>query len=258
MEDLGHLLTLARNAAGATGKLLLERFRAPAAGVESKSSPTDLVSDADRDAEALLLKLISAERPEDGVIGEEGARRDSSSGLWWVIDPLDGTINFLFGAPVWSVSVAIRDRAETLVGVVHDPNRDEMFTAVKGGRAHLNERPIQVSERADLAAALIGTGFSYDAEARAEQASLLATVLPRVRDVRRAGSAALDLASVSCGRLDGFYEAPMEEWDRAAGVLLIAEAGGVVSELPAPFGLSPGVIAGGAAVHDALKTLLLG
>ena len=258
MNEGEALLALATTAAMRTGDLLLERFRRPAVGVESKSSPTDLASDADRDAEDLLLDVISTERPGDGVIGEEGARKDSSSGLSWVIDPLDGTINFLFGIPVWCVSIAIRDETDTIVGVVHDPNRNETFTAIRGGGTRRNGTEIAVSQRGDLAAALIGTGFSYDAQARSEQALLLTKVLPRVRDVRRAGSAALDLASVSCGRLDGFYEAPMEQWDKAAGVLLITEAGGVVSELPAPFGLSPGVIAGGPVVHDYLKTLLLG
>ena len=121
----------------------------------------------------------------------------------------------------------------------------------------MNGEPIRVSERADLAGALIGTGFSYDAQARERQAATLTRVLPRVRDVRRAGSAAIDLATLACGRFDGFYEAPMEAWDKAAGVVLVQEAGGVVSELPAPKGLSPGVVAAGPRLHDDLRALVV-
>lgn len=252
------LLELAIEAATRAGDLLLEQFVGPARGVGSKTTPTDLVSDADRDAEALLIDLISRARPDDGILGEEGADERSSSGLRWVIDPLDGTVNFLFRIPVWAVSIALEDQQGAVVGVVHDPNRGETFSSVRGDGTSLNGSPVAVSVRGELARALVGTGFSYDAEARAVQAEIVRKVLPVVRDVRRTGSAALDLAWVACGRLDGFYEAPMEAWDRAAGVLLIQEAGGVVSELPAPKDMSPGVIAGNAAVHDALRSLLLG
>jgi myo-inositol-1(or 4)-monophosphatase len=257
--DARPLLELAIDAARRTGELLLERFHAPAHGVSSKSSPTDLVSDADRDAERLLIDIIRSRRAGDGILGEESGASEQGGDVRWVIDPLDGTVNFLFGIPVWAVSVAAEGSSGTLAGVVYDPNRDEMFSAIAGDGARLNDAIVGVSNKTDLAEALVGTGFSYEPAARAVQAEMLQGVLPVVRDVRRAGSAALDLASVACGRLDGVYEAPMEPWDKAAGTLLVREAGGVVSELPPPLEhLSPGVIAGGRAVHDRLRTLVLG
>lgn len=255
--DPDALLELALEAARAAGQSLLDSFRGPAAGVTSKTSPTDLVSDADRAAEAILLDFIRARRPWDGVLAEEGGARDATSGYTWVVDPLDGTINFLFGIPVWAVSIAVEDGNGTLVGVVHDPSRGETFAATRGGGATLNGAPIRVSERADLADALVGTGFAYLSAARAVQAGVVARVLPRARDIRRAGSAALDLAALACGRLDAFYEAPMEPWDKAAGILLVREAGGVVTTLPPPIpDLSPGVVAAGPGLHAALEELV--
>lgn len=244
-------------AATQASDILLDYFEGPARGVDTKSSPTDLVSDADRVAEKFLVDFIRHERPEDGILAEEGAGRPSKSGLTWVVDPLDGTVNFLFGIPVWCVSVAIEDVRGGLAGVIYNPNSEELYAAERGQGATLNGEGINVSDRADLASALIGTGFSYDSEARSQQADLLRRVLPHVRDVRRAGSAAIDLATLACGRFDGFYEAPMEAWDKAAGVLIVTEAGGVVSELPAPKGLSPGVVAAGPALHDALRALVV-
>lgn len=251
------VLDLVEAAARGAGHLLLERFLAPARGVATKSSPTDLVSDADRDSESLVRSFIQEHRPDDAIVGEESGGETAELGLTWVIDPLDGTVNFLFGIPVWAVSIAVEDNLGALAGVVFDPNRDELFSAVRSEGARLNGRHIEVSGRDALATALIGTGFAYDARARAVQASRLPELLPRVRDIRRAGSAALDLASVACGRLDGVFEAPMERWDKAAGMLLVREAGGTVTELPGPVGLSPGVVAAGPRLHDALRTLVL-
>lgn len=254
---MSELLDLAVMAATRASDILLSYFEGPAQGVSTKSSPTDLVSDADRDAESFLMQFFKHERPEDGILAEEGGGRPSKSGLTWVVDPLDGTVNFLFGIPVWCVSIAVEDVDGGVAAVVYDPNRDELFAAERGEGATLNGEPIVVSQRTELASALIGTGFSYDAEVRDAQAATLTRVLPQVRDVRRAGSAAIDLATLACGRFDGFYEAPMEAWDKAAGVLLVREAGGVVSELPAPKGLSPGVIAAGPGLHDALRALVV-
>ncbi len=251
------LLELALEGAQRAGELLLERFEGPALGVSSKSTHTDLVSDADRSSEALLMELITSKRPRDRIYAEEGGKGASESDLRWVIDPLDGTVNYLFRIPTWSVSIAVEDGRGGLVGVVHDPNRNETFTAVRDGGAYLNGALISVREQTDASKALIGTGFSYDAKVRAVQAQVLTRVIPHVRDVRRPGSAALDLSYVACGRLDGFYEHTMEAYDKAAGVLLIQEAGGVVGDLPAPFGLSPGVIAAGSALHEQLSKLVL-
>jgi myo-inositol-1(or 4)-monophosphatase len=253
------LLELAIEAAHAAGAVLLERFRKPAEGVSSKSSPTDLVSEADKTSESLLLDFVASKRPDDGILSEEGGRETSSSGLTWVVDPLDGTINYLFGIPVWSVSVAIEDDSGGVVGVVHNPTQHETFAALRGHGATLNGEPVHVSGRTDLASALIGTGFAYEAEARAVQAEIVSRVLPVARDIRRAGSAALDLAATACGRLDAFYEAPMEPWDKAAGIVLIREAGGIVSEMPPPLQhLSPGVVAGNQALHEHLRALVVG
>ena len=252
------LVDLAQRAARAAGWLLQERFHRPVQGLESKSTPTDPVSDADRASDDLLRDLISSERPDDGFLTEESDATQSRSGITWVLDPLDATVNYLFGIPWWCVSVAAEDDAGAVVGAIYNPNLDEVFTAARGKGAWLNGSPIEVSDRAELDKALVGTGFSYDPAARSDQAEIVARVLPRARDVRRMGSAALDLAHLACGRLDGFYEAPLERWDKAAGLLMIAEAGGVITELPGPRGLTDGVIASGSGIHDALVGLVLG
>ena len=236
----------------------MEMFNGPAAGVSSKSTPTDLVSDADRASEELILGMLREERPGDGILSEEGGSDGSSTGIVWVVDPLDATVNYLFGLPWWCVSVAAQDADGGVVGVIHNPNAGETFTAIRGEGAFLEGAPIHVSDRSDISSALVGTGFAYDSGAREHQAAIVARILPRVRDVRRAGSAALDLAHLACGRLDGFYEAPLEPWDRAAGVLLIEEAGGKVTELEAPLGMSTGVVAANPALHDDLRRLVDG
>ena len=250
------LLELAVEAAHRAGAVLLDRFGAGPSGVRTKSTTTDLVSDADTEAERAIFDTIRAQRPGDGRIGEEGTTVASSTGVTWVVDPLDATVNYLFGIPVWCVSVAAEDAEGPLAGAIHDPNRNETFTAARGGGAFLNGRPIRVSDRDDLTTALIATGFAYDRGLRAFQARVVAEVLPLVRDVRRGGSAALDLAGVACGRVDGYYESSTERWDKAAGVLLVREAGGIVTDLPNPSGTSPGVVAAGPGIHAALDALV--
>lgn len=251
------LLGLAVDAARGAGDLLLRSFRGPAQEVETKTTPTDLVSKADKDSERWLLDFIASNRPEDGVLAEEGGRSEGASGLRWVVDPLDGTVNFLFRIPVWCVSIAIEDDRGGMVAVVHDPNRAETFTARRGEGARLNGEQLSVSTRSELSTALIGTGFAYDVERRAAQAAVATNVLTHVRDIRRAGSAALDLCAVACRRLDGFYEAYTEEWDRAAGRLIVAEAGGVVSELRPPTGEGgTTLVAANPVLHDELRRLV--
>ena len=258
MADRNELLEIAQDAARRAGALLLERFAEPARGVSSKSTSTDLVSDADRDAERLLVDIINKARPEDGLLGEEGAGGESRSGLRWVVDPLDGTVNFLFRIPIWSVSVAVQDDEGSLVGVVHDPSHDEMFWAARGEGARRDAEPIHVSSKDDLADALIGTGFAYDPEIRAVQAGVVNRLLPVVRDIRRLGSAALDMCQVACGRYDGFYESDMYPWDRAAGELIAREAGATVTDLSPPKGDGLGVVSANAALHDKLRALVVG
>ena len=245
------LLDLARAAAHAAGALLLERFGDPASGIVAKSSRTDLVSDSDRDAEALVVGMIASARPDDAILAEEGGGGAGRSGVTWLVDPLDGTINYLWGVPQWSVSIAAQDGAGGLVGVVHDPCRGETFAAVRGAGARLGEAPIAVRRGAPLAEALIGTGFSYRAQERARQADRLLRVLPAVRDVRRFGSAALDLAWVAAGRIDGYFETGLNPWDRAAGELLVREAGGAIQELS-----GAGLVAAGPELIGALRALV--
>jgi myo-inositol-1(or 4)-monophosphatase len=251
------LLELALAAAREAGELLVERFGGPASGVESKSSTTDMVSDADRAAERLLRERLTTARPDDGILGEEGSNVTGTSGLRWVVDPLDGTTNYLFGYPVWSVSIACEDDDGGVVAVVHDPIRGETFAARRGAGATLNGHPVHTRAPRGLDRALVGTGFGYAPDDREFQARVLTGLLARVRDVRRGGSAALDLAWVACGRLDGFYEWGIKHWDRAAGMLLVAEAGGAVSVFQ-PDGLEPCVVAADAGQHDALRELVVG
>jgi myo-inositol-1(or 4)-monophosphatase len=252
------LLAVAVEAARQAGALLLERFRRPATGVGRKSSATDMVSDADRDAEKLIRGILERRRPQDAILGEEGGSTSGESGLRWIVDPLDGTTNYLYGRPEWSVSMAVESGEGVIAGVVHDPSRGETFAAVRGEGATLNGKAIRASDLDDVSRSLISTGFSYLPEERALQSRALDQVLPRVRDVRRNGSAAIDLAWVACGRADGYYEVPIMVWDRAAGLLLVEEAGGITSGL-APIGPGgDGVVAAGRGIHAELASLAAG
>lgn len=249
------LAELAERAARAAGALLLEHAALGAVGVQSKSSATDMVSAADRASERLLDELLADARPDDGVIGEEGTARTGTTGLTWICDPLDGTTNYLYGFPQWAVSVAVEDADGPVAACVFDPSRGEAFTAARGGGATVNGRPIRVSPARDLATSLIGTGFAYEAEVRAAQGARMREVLGAVRDIRRAGSAALDLAWVACGRLDGFFESGIHHWDYAGGMLLVPEAGGLFAVGPGPLDGLLQVVASGPGIHGALRAL---
>jgi myo-inositol-1(or 4)-monophosphatase len=233
-------LELAVRAARAAGDVLMAYYGRPPEGLASKSSETDLVSDADREAERAIRELLEAERPDDGLLAEEGSHSTGSSGRRWLVDPLDGTINFLYGFPAWAVSVALEDADGVAVGVVYSPVHAEVFSAARGKGARLNGRPVRVRERRELGSAMVATGFSYEPARRAEQADVIRRLLPSARDIRRAGAAALDLAWLAGGRVDAFYERGLRDWDFAAGSLLVGEAGGVVADLD---GDPPGVIA---------------
>ena len=220
------LLEVALEAAQAGAEVLVPRFgRERAAG--SKSSPTDLVSEADLASERAIRAVIAARRPDDGLLGEEGTGDlEGSSGLRWVVDPLDGTVNYLFGHPQWCVSVAVEDEEGGVAGVVLDPLRGECFAAARGEGATLNGAPLPPPrEVTDLGQALVATGFGYDADIRERQAAIVAALLPCVRDIRRAGSAALDLAWTAAGRHDAYFEFGVQHWDYAAGVLVCREVG---------------------------------
>jgi myo-inositol-1(or 4)-monophosphatase len=224
-------LDLAERAARAAGDVLLSYYGRAAQGLESKTSPTDPVSDADREAERTIREILTTARPEDGLIGEEGSRTRADNGRTWIVDPLDGTVNFLYGLRTWAVSIALKDAHGVALGIVFNPVNGECFSALRGAGATLNERPIRVTECPSLDRAMVATGFSYDAERRRQQALLLVDLLPRIRDLRRAGAAALDLAFVAAGRVDAFYERGLKEWDEAAGRLLVREAGGMEADL---------------------------
>jgi myo-inositol-1(or 4)-monophosphatase len=226
MSTSAELRALAEAVAREAGAQLRAAFAGPAEGVLSKSSPTDLVSAADHAAEELIHARLSAARPEDGFLGEEGGSAEGSTGLNWIVDPLDGTINFLFGLPQWAVSIACEDGEGVLAGVIYDPLRDELFAAERGGPALVDGAPLERPRRPEgLGTALVATGFGYEAEIRRAQAEIAGRLLPEVRDIRRFGSAALDLAWTAAGRYDAYYEHGLHRWDLAAGELLCTTAG---------------------------------
>ncbi len=260
--DPAELLAIAHEAAEAAGALLLESARSPAEGVETKSGPTDPVSEADHAAEREIIALLCKRRPGDRILGEEGGEQapgdDDSpdTGVRWVVDPLDGTVNFLFDIPQWCVSVACEDEDGAIAGVIFDPSRGETFAATRDGPATLDGRPVEASRRADLETALIATGFSYDADVRALQAETVGVLLPLVRDIRRLGSAALDLAWTACGRYDAYFERALNPWDRAAGALICARAGLELRELVATDDLPAGLVVAPAPLLDPLFELV--
>ena len=228
--EIDEVAALARRLAGDAADLLLASQASPGA-IATKTSATDLVSEVDRASEQLIVDAVRQSRPGDGIVGEEGTTDDGTSGWRWVIDPLDGTINYLYGLPSYAVSIAVERHGRAEVGVVAQPAHRETFFAIRGRGATCNGVPIATSGHHDLATALVGTGFSYEADRRAEQALVLARVLPAVRDIRRAGAASVDLCWVACGRLDGYFEHGLQPWDFAAGALLATAAGARTGDL---------------------------
>jgi myo-inositol-1(or 4)-monophosphatase len=253
--DEERLLAVAREAASAAAQVLQPRFGHRAEGVQAKSSPTDLVSDADVAAERAIRSVLARERPEDAILAEEGGASGDGE-LRWVVDPLDGTVNFLFGIPVFAVSVACEDSAGTLVGVVLDPVRGECFQATRSGPATLNGASIDRPHRAELAKAMVATGFGYESSVRARQAEVVSRVLPEVRDIRRAGAAAVDLAWCACGRYDAYYERGVHPWDVAAGTLIATRAGLEVRELAATAHDAAGLVVAPGGLIDELQSLV--
>jgi len=246
------LLAVAEEAARAAGSLLVPRFGSEPV-LASKSTPTDVVSEADFAAERAIRAVLDARRPDDGVLGEEGTGDvPGTTGLCWVVDPLDGTVNYLYGVAQWCVSVAVRDATQTLAGVVLDPLRDECFAATHDGPPFLNGATLEPAGAETLESALLATGFGYDSEVRRAQAAVIAELLPRVRDIRRAGSAALDLCGLAAGRHDLYFERGVKPWDIAAGALICERAGLVVADLPAVGPLPYGVAAGRAELLEQL------
>ncbi|MGZ4341403.1 MAG: inositol monophosphatase family protein [Solirubrobacteraceae bacterium] len=232
-DEERQLLAVAHEAAHAAAAELKQRYGRRQSGVRSKSGPTDLVSDADLAAEKAIRTVIAERRPDDAILGEEGGATGEGD-LRWVVDPLDGTINYLYEIPAFAVSVACEDASGTIAGVVLDPLRDELFAATRSGPPTLNGLAFEVDDRPDtLGMTMVATGFGYDPVVRARQAAVVARVLPSVRDIRRGGAAALDLAWNACGRVDAFYERGLNVWDIAAGALVCSRAGLAVREFPA-------------------------
>lgn len=229
MADPAELAALADVVAREAGALLLDGMLRRRRHIETKTSGTDMVSEMDHASEDLIVASLLAARPDDGILAEEGSERAGTSGVRWVIDPLDGTTNYLYGYPGWAVSIAAERGGRSIAGAVADPSLDEVFTAWLGGGAFLNGSPVAHSAKTDLATALVATGFAYLPERRAIQAAALQAVLPAVRDIRRHGAAAIDLCWVACGRVDAYYEVGLQPWDIAAGALVATEAGAVVS-----------------------------
>ncbi|TFV53242.1 inositol monophosphatase [Blastococcus sp. TF02A-35] len=230
------MLGLAVSAAREAADLVARGREGAGEHVGTKSSPVDVVTAVDAASEELLVGRLLAARPDDGVLGEEGAAREGSSGVRWIVDPIDGTVNFLYDVPAYGVSVAAEVHGTVRAGVVLNVATGELFTATDGGGARLAapgrpERRLRAGRPPSLEQTLVATGFGYRAEQRRAQGRVVAELLPRVRDIRRFGSAALDLCAVAAGRVDAYYELGLNPWDHAAGALVAAEAGAVVTGL---------------------------
>jgi myo-inositol-1(or 4)-monophosphatase len=224
--------------------------------VAAKSSATDVVTEVDREAERVIVDAILAARPDDAVLGEEATRRDGTTGVRWIVDPLDGTTNYLYRYPAFAVSIGIEIDGALVAGLIHDSARERVYAGIVGAGATCDGVPIRPRDQADLATALVATGFQPEPARRAWQAGVLARILPHVRDVRRGGAAAIDLACVASGQLDAFYEAGLAEWDTAAGTAIARAAGAVVRTIARPAAPTPLVVAAAPRLVDALVTLL--
>jgi myo-inositol-1(or 4)-monophosphatase len=256
------LLELARDTAHQAAELI--RDRRPEGRVDvaaTKSSPTDAVTEVDTAAEKLIRDRIGAVRPDDGFVGEEGGRKSGTSGVDWVIDPIDGTVNFVYGVPAYAVSIGVEVEGVVRAGVVVDVPLGREYTALLGEGAWRRDGmgpaiQMRMPATTDLTQALVATGFGYDPVQRARQAAALAAMLPQVRDIRRIGSAALDLCALAAGRYDAYVEEGLQPWDRAAGVLVAREAGAVVTGLRADEPDERLVVAAGPALFEHFRTLV--
>jgi myo-inositol-1(or 4)-monophosphatase len=226
-----HAVALAEGAAAIVRAGRRDAAAGPGLRISTKSTATDLVTEVDRRTERWLVEELAARRPGDAVVGEEGAGRSGTTGVRWVLDPIDGTVNFVLGLPQYAVSVAAELDGRIVAGAVSNPVTGETYRAHLGGGAHRGEQRLRGPRGVPLASAVIGTGFGYDATRRAGQIAVVAELLPLVADIRRLGAASLDLCAVAAGQLDGYFEAGLNYWDFAAGALIAAEAGCVVSGL---------------------------
>ncbi|MCK6080198.1 inositol monophosphatase [Microbacterium sp. EYE_5] len=261
--DAAALADLAIDIAREAGELARRRRQEGVAIAATKSAIADIVTEADREVETLIRARLSEDRPEDGFLGEESGAERGSSGITWVVDPIDGTVNYAYGMPHYAVSIAAVTGDPTPTdwiaeaAAVHNPVTGEVFHAVRGGGAWHGSTRLSVSEPGD-AGALVATGFGYDPKYHAGDLARVAAVMPLLRDLRRAGSAALDLAYVAAGRLDGYFERGLQPWDHAAGALLVVEAGGRISGSPGGRPGSEMTIAARADLHDRIAERIAG
>lgn len=254
MSELLALQDLAEKIALEAGTLLQER---PSKfTLDQKSGLHDFATQMDHKSEKLITERITAARPDDGLLGEEGAARDSKSGYTWVIDPIDGTVNYLYGIPGWCVSLGVKDKDGFAVGVVYSPMTSSLWKAARGLGAFLNGERIQCNDPIELNRALLGTGFAYDITRRNAQATLIKELLPQIRDIRRLGACAVDISMVGSGQLDGFLEAGVFEWDIAAACVIASEAGAKVTRRKVWGGQKELIIVAGPALHARLEAAI--
>ena len=233
MPDLREIYHLAVAAAREAGRIQLERLHFDRT-IDTKSSPTDAVTEVDRACEELIVARIRAARPDDAIVGEEGTDHAGSSGVAWHIDPLDGTVNYVYRRGDFSVAIGVEVDGVASVGAVYDSTRDELFSAIRGHGAWLNGEPIHTSPVTEMSMALTGIGFGYEPLIRQRQGEMLARLIHRVRDIRRGGSAAIEVCGVACGRLEAFFERGVQTWDVLGASVVVREAGGVMERLDAP------------------------
>lgn len=255
--DTAELLELATSAAADAAALIVEGLSRARTMVDTKTTGTDMVTEMDKASESLILRRLAEARPDDAVLGEEGTNRSGSTGVRWIVDPIDGTTNYLYGHAGFAVSIAAEINGEVAVGVVHDPLHAEVFTAVRGQGSFRNGQSIHASTETDLSHALIATGFSYEPDRRRRQAAVLGKIIGSVRDIRRMGAASVDLCSVACGRVDAYYERGLQPWDHAAGALIATEAGALVGNLTGGAPEFEFCLAAPPALFDRLRSLLI-
>jgi myo-inositol-1(or 4)-monophosphatase len=255
--ELAARRALAEDLAVRAGAFLLDGLNRPRIAIETKSTGTDMVSEMDKVAETLLVEGILGAFPDDGILGEEGTDRTGSTGWRWVIDPLDGTTNYLYGHPFWSVSVGVEFHGLPAIGVVEIPTIGETFCASSGQGTTRNGHRVSTSDITAYSMALVATGFGYATRRRDWQGRMVSALIPQVRDLRRCGSAAIDLSFVACGRVDAYYERGLNSWDMCAGIVLVREAGGVITDLAGTGEPTTGfMVAAGRSLHPAMRQLL--
>jgi myo-inositol-1(or 4)-monophosphatase len=254
-SELRDLMQLAADLALQAGSAHLAGARGDLQ-IETKSSSTDMVSQVDREAERLIVDGLRQARPNDAILAEEGSAGEGTSGVRWVIDPLDGTTNFVYGYPAYAVSIAAEVDGIAQVGVIYDSSSGLSYEAITGYGAWCGERRLSARQQTDLSQALVATGFSYDAAERENAGAALGSILGRIRDIRRGGSAALDLCHVAAGRVDGYFEAGLSPWDHAAGAVIAQEAGADVRHVPSPSGSGKVIVAAHPLLMPSLLSLL--